>query len=158
MKRIRLFLLVPVLLLAACTENYSNGERVGFITQFSKAGLLCKSWEGHLNTSQTGMNSSVPFDFSLDREAPNDTVRAIIDSAAIYGWKVKLVYHEVQFENITSCRGETNHFVTKVDVLDRSPLGALQHLTGTGPTASGRTPDTIYVVIVGRSKPDSSKR
>lgn len=59
-----LFIFV-VLLLTSC-ENFSNGNRVGYITKFSESGRLFKSWEGQVNTSQTGMTSSAPFDFSID--------------------------------------------------------------------------------------------
>ena len=43
------------MLLTSCSENYSNGERIGVITQFSESGLVWKSWEGHLNATQTGI-------------------------------------------------------------------------------------------------------
>ena len=79
------------LILTSCSENYSNGERIGVITQFSETGLIWKSWEGHLNVTQTGMNSSVPFDFSIDNDNPNQAVINTLDSAAQHGWKVKLV-------------------------------------------------------------------
>ena len=52
------------LVMTSCTENYSNGERIGMITKFSQKGLVFDSWEGTLNTTQTGMNSAQPFEFS----------------------------------------------------------------------------------------------
>ena len=58
--------LVATLFLTSCTENYSNGERIGMITKFSQKGLVWNSWEGSLNTTQTGMNSATPFEFSVD--------------------------------------------------------------------------------------------
>jgi len=73
----KLFLLAIAsasLMLTSCSENYSNGERIGVITQFSETGLIWKSWEGHLNVTQTGMNSSVPFDFSIDNDRPDQQV------------------------------------------------------------------------------------
>jgi len=133
------------LMLTSCSENYSNGERIGVITQFSETGLIWKSWEGHLNVTQTGMNSSVPFDFSIDNDNPNQEVINTLDSAAQYGWKVKLVYHETAGKNWFSNRGETDHFVTKVEVLEKNFGNAFNgsHL----PERSGRIIDTIYVVI-----------
>ena len=50
--------LTAVLFMTSCTENYSNGERIGLVTQFSKTGLIFKTHEGHLNLTQTGMNSA----------------------------------------------------------------------------------------------------
>ena len=50
----KLFVLAAAALsLASCTENYSNGERIGMITKFSEKGLVYSSWEGTLNTTQT---------------------------------------------------------------------------------------------------------
>ena len=133
------------LILTSCSENYSNGERIGVITQFSETGLIWKSWEGHLNVTQTGMNSSVPFDFSIDNDNPNQEVINTLDSAAQHGWKVKLIYHETAGKNLFTNRGETDHFVTKVEVLEKNFGNAFNgsHL----PERSGRIIDTIYVVI-----------
>lgn len=50
--------------LTSCKEQFSNGERVGTVTKFSKAGVFWDSWDGLLNITQTGMNSSgEPFAF-----------------------------------------------------------------------------------------------
>lgn len=137
-----LFALMP--LLNSCSENYSEGERIGVITQFSKTGLYWKSWEGHLNTTQTGMNSSVPFDFSLDNNWENPKMISTLDSAAKFGWKIKLIYHEVAGpgKNLLHNRGETNHFINKVEVLDKDFSNRL-----TNGNRQGRVVDTIYVVI-----------
>lgn len=150
-------LCVIALLFTSCTENYSNGERIGMITQFSKTGLVFKTHEGHLNLTQTGMNSSStkPFDFSVDRDNEDAKVVATLDSAATYGWKVKIKYHEVFGWNWFSNRGETDHFVSDVQVLDRNPIG---HIFGEGQPEKadggscgckngGKVVDTIYVVI-----------
>lgn len=32
-----------------CGEGYSEGERIGQVTKFSRKGLLVKSWEGEMN-------------------------------------------------------------------------------------------------------------
>lgn len=144
MKKI-LTLIGTVLLLSSCSENYSNGERIGVITQFSETGLIYKSWEGHLNVTQTGMNSSVPFDFSIDNDRPDEQVIKTLDSAAQYGWKVKLIYHQTTGKNWFSNRGETDHFINRVEVLEKNFGNAFN---GTQePKVTGRVIDTIYVVI-----------
>jgi hypothetical protein len=145
-----------VLLISGCAENYSNGERIGFVTQFSSSGLIWKSWEGHLNLTQTGMNSSVPFDFSIDNDKEDDAVIKTIDSAALHGWKVKLVYHETRGWNWFNNRGETDHFITHAEVLDRNPMGFL-HGNSEAAATAGKTVDTIYVVIVGRASDNGRK-
>lgn len=142
MKKSLLFVVIAVAL-ASCSENYSNGERIGVITQFSNTGLMWKSWEGHLNVTQTGMNSSVPFDFSIDNNNPKQEIINQLDSAAQHGWKVKLVYHETKGKNWFNNRGETDHFVTKVEVLDKN----MATLFGNQKPVTGHVIDTIYVVI-----------
>lgn len=108
-------LIIMAVGLSSCIENYSNGERVGYITQFSQTGLLCKTYEGHLNSTQTGMNSATPFNFSVE----NAAVASQVEQAANKGYKVKLNYHQVAgLANFGHTRGETNHFVTQVTVLD----------------------------------------
>lgn len=47
-----------LLCLTSCIEHLSDGERVGTVTKFSKAGVIWDSWDGHLNITQTGMNSA----------------------------------------------------------------------------------------------------
>jgi hypothetical protein len=145
MKKIILSLsLLGLLTLTSCSENYSNGERIGVITQFSETGLVWKSWEGHLNVTQTGMNSSIPFDFSIDNDNPNQEVINKLDSAAQHGWKVKLVYHQTKGWNWFSNRGLTNHFITKVEVLEKNFGNVFNNQE---PKVTGRVIDTIYVVI-----------
>ncbi len=136
--------LLSLLILSSCSENYSNGERIGVVTQFSSTGMIYKSWEGHLNVTQTGMNSSIPFDFSIDNDRPDQSVINILDSAAQNGWKVKIIYHETMGWNWLDNRGETNHFVSKVEVLEKNFGNAFN---GKEPKLSGRVIDTIYVVI-----------
>jgi hypothetical protein len=125
------------------------------ITQFSKTGLMFKTHEGHLNLTQTGMNSSSakPFDFSVDADSEDPKIVATLDSAATYGWKVKIVYHETFGKNWFGTRGETNHFVSSVEVLDRNPVGSIlgkgddKGGKDCGCKTGGKVIDTIYVVI-----------
>jgi hypothetical protein len=151
MKKI-LGVILLALVLGSCTENYSNGERIGMLTKFSQKGLVWSSWEGTLNTTQTGMNSAAPFEFSVDNDVNDPKVIATLDSAATQGWKVKIKYHETFGKNWFSNRGETNYFVKEVEVLDKNPLG---NLLGTSNSSNkdcdckngGKVIDTIYVVI-----------
>ena len=79
-----------------------------------------KSYEGHLNVTQTGMNSSTGFDFSIDNDNEPADVVATLDSAQNYGWKVELKYHQVYGLNWFSNRGHTDFFVTDCKILDRN--------------------------------------
>jgi len=144
----KLFVLVSaVFIFASCTENYSNGERIGMITKFSKKGLVYDSWEGTLNTTQTGMNSAQSFEFSVDNDVNDPVTIANLDSAATYGWKVKIKYHETFGKNWFSNRGETNYFVNEVEVLDKTPMANMFGDKSDSNTPTGKVVDTIYVVI-----------
>lgn len=158
MKTIKLITAAILLALftTSCSENYSNGERIGLVTQFSKTGIIWKSWEGHLNMTQTGMNSSTPFNFSIDNDNEDSTVVRKLDSAANFGWKVKIVYHETAGYNWFGNRGETNHFVTSVEILDKNPIatalggGTTQNNSNSKSCdckTTGKVIDTIYVII-----------
>jgi hypothetical protein len=155
MKTIKFFMLalVATMFLTSCSENYSNGERIGMITKFSEKGLIWSSWEGTLNTTQTGMNSAEPFEFSVDNDVNDPKVISTLDSAATQGWKVKIKYHQTFGKNWFSNRGETNHFVKEVIVLDRNPIGSMfgnsdnKSKKDCDCKTEGKVIDTIYVVI-----------
>jgi len=155
MKKVKFIFLavVATLSMTSCTENYSNGERIGMITKFSEKGLVWNSWEGTLNTTQTGMNSAEPFEFSVDNDVNDPEVISTLDSAATQGWKVKIKYHQTFGKNWFSNRGETNHFVKEVIVLDRNPIGSMfgnsdnKSKTDCDCKTEGKVIDTIYVVI-----------
>jgi hypothetical protein len=143
--------------LTSCSENYSNGERIGLITQFSNRGMVWKTWEGHLNITQTGMNSADGFDFSIDSDNENPNTIQLLDSAASFGWKLKLIYHETYGKNWFLNRGETCHFIDSVIVIDKS---FSTHQTNLNPVEvknnTGKVIDTVYVVIT-PDNPDYKK-
>ena len=133
--------------LMSCKENYSNGEKVGNLIKKKKKGVIWDSWEGRLNLTQTGMNTSgEPFSFSFDNDR-NDQgpLIKLLYQAQVEGWKVKIKYHEVWgLKNVFSNRGETDYFVDGVTVLDKDFANVSKRLPG---ARQGRVVDTIYVVI-----------
>ncbi len=139
------FVIFIIFATTTASENYSEGERIGFVTKFSHKGRFWKSWEGELNLTQTGMNTSSLYDFSIDNDNESKAVVAMIDSAVNYGWKVKLVYHEVYFKNWFSNRGETDFFIKSIEVLDRNSLG--NNNKNELNNRLGKIIDTVYVVI-----------
>lgn len=152
-----LIFLVPVFLIFSCSENYSNGERIGLVTQFSKRGMIWKTNEGHLNITQTGMNSADGFDFSIDGDNEDPEIVSLLDSAASYGWKVKLIYHQTFGKNWLQNRGETNHFIDSVIVIDKSfSIHNTNPNQTSSPTVTGQVVDTVYVVIT-PDNPDYKK-
>ena len=116
MKKIYALTLLAALLFTACSENYSNGKRVGYLVKFSKKGWVCDTWEGTLNQSQTGMTSTVSFDFSVDRDNKNQALIDSMQSALDNGFKIEVEYHQVKGWNWWHNRGETSYFVTGVRV------------------------------------------
>lgn len=58
--------LVSIICMSSCKENYSNGEKVGNLIEFTRKGVFWDSWEGRLNMTQTGMNTSGETDYFVD--------------------------------------------------------------------------------------------
>ena len=142
-----LLLSVTIMSFSSCKENYSKGEKVGNLIEFTKKGVVWDSWEGRLNMTQTGMNTSgEPFSFSFDNDVTNqDSLINLMKQAQVDGWKLKIRYHEVWgLKNIFNNRGETDYFVDGVTVLDKDFANPLKRMSSNG---RGHVIDTIYVVI-----------
>lgn len=134
--------------LSSCKENYSNGEKVGNLIEFTSKGVWWDSWEGRLNMTQTGMNTSgEPFSFSFDNDRDDqDALISLMKQAQVEGWKLKIRYHEVWgLKNFFHNRGETNYFVDDVTVLDKDFANPLKRSAVSN--GKGKVVDTIYVVI-----------
>ena len=154
-----IYLIGMLFIITACTENYSKGERVGTIVQFSKSGLIWESWDGQLNLTQTGMNTSgEPFRFSIDNDQRKEKGYQkkidLINEAQTKGCKVKLIYHRVMGFNLFMNRGNTKHFVDSVIVLDKNFSKPLQQTEEIASVAISRarisSKDTIYVIIINK--------
>ncbi len=133
-------------LLQGCKENYSNGEKVGNLIEFTRKGVIYDSWEGRLNLTQTGMNTSgEPFSFSFDNDRDDqDSLIELMKQAQVEGWKLKIRYHEVWgFKNVFTNRGETDYFVDGVTVLDKDFANPLKQAG----MRAGHVIDTVYVVV-----------
>ena len=147
---VRIALMLPALagrmLLQGCKENYSNGEKVGNLIEFTRKGVIYDSWEGRLNLTQTGMNTSgEPFSFSFDNDRTDqDSIIELMKQAQVEGWKIKLRYHEVWgFKNVFFNRGETSYFIDGVTVLDKDFANPLKQMG----MRQGQVIDTVFVVI-----------
>lgn len=89
--------------------SYSDGERAGFLQKFSSRGWVCKTWEGEILL--TSMPGAIPekFDFSVRDDAVAQQIMAAT------GKRVLLTYE--QHRGVpTSCFGETEYYITKVQV------------------------------------------
>ena len=130
---------------AACSENYSRGEKVGTVIEFAQSGLFWDSWDGRLNLTQTGMNTAgEPLTFSLDNDRDDqDSLIHLLYQAQIEGWKIKVKYHKVMGWNWFGNRGRSDYFVDDVAVLDRDFANPLRN----GTARQGHVVDTVFVVI-----------
>ena len=107
-----LLIVVPAVGIAAwiygaIKYSYSEGERSGYVQKISHKGWLCKTWEGELTmVTQPGVPAQV-FTFSVrDDSVANQLLK-------IAGQRVNLSYE--QHRGLpTTCFGETEYFITKV--------------------------------------------
>ena len=135
-----------MMVFTSCKENYSVGEKVGNLIEFTKKGVFWDSWEGRMNLTQTGMNTSgEPFQFSFDNDRNDqDSLVQLLYQAQVEGWKVKLKYHAVWgLKNFFKNRGETDYFIDDVEVLDKDFANPLRQMNG----RQGHVVDTVWVVI-----------
>ena len=107
--------LVPGLVVAlwswvTLNYSYSEGERAGYVQKFSKKGWICKTWEGEIAMASLPGTMPEVFQFSVRDEA---VAREITKSM---GQRVSITYE--QHKGVpTSCFGETDYFVTKVQTV-----------------------------------------
>lgn len=171
MKKIKYFFIFAIIVVVAgfifvrCDENYKQGKKYGTINKLAREGQWRKTLEGHLQTTQTGMNSGEGFDFSVDYSNEDKQLIAQLDSAAQHRWIVEIDYHEVLGYNWLNHRGSTNVFVTGCKVQQRQTINnspgqsfvnvkGVPDTTGTYKTIErvidhgiGYS-DTIYVIIL----------
>jgi hypothetical protein len=94
------FLLVPMTFKIICWAamltdgiypNYSDGERIGYVTKLSHKGAIWKTYEGQLQIGQ-GEQVAVqqPFEFSVSSRSVLDKLQKAMED----GKKVKLKYRE----------------------------------------------------------------
>ena len=96
------------------------------------------------------MNTSgEPFNFSFDNDLDTqDELISLVSEAQAKGWKVKLKYHEVAGWNWFKNRGNTNHFITDVEVIDKNFANPLQKgILSTDTLQLGTKENPIHIVI-----------
>ena len=96
---------------AALAWSYSEGERVGFVQKFSNRGWICKTWEGEF--AMVSIPGSTPEKFYFT--VRSDSVAALINRSS--GKQVRLHY-EQHLGIPTTCFGETEYYVTGVQVVE----------------------------------------
>jgi len=107
------------LMLVACGENYSNGERRGTVVKLSEKGLIYKSWEGELliggvKQRSDGKGGSNAVLNVLAFNVQDREVLKQIEGALESGEEVKVKYKQWFLSPITI---ESNYVITGVQVL-----------------------------------------
>ena len=113
------FLLVILGVLYVLTGwSYSDGERAGTVSKFSRRGFVFKTYEGVLNvggfSGETGSLTPQLFDFSVKDEA----VGLRITEAVKTGQRVTLHYEEKILK--LPWNGDTKYYITSVEFVGPS--------------------------------------
>ena len=108
-----ILLVVPAVIIAlwiwvTLGYTYAMGERAGYVQKISKKGWLCKTWEGEL--AMANLPGTMPQIFTFT--VRSDSIAHVLEQNA--GKQVSLTYE--QHRGIpSSCFGETEYFVTRVN-------------------------------------------
>jgi len=94
----------------ALNYSYSQGNRAGYVQKFSRKGLICKTFEGELAMVNVPGALQERWEFSVR----DDSIAHLITSSM--GQRVSLTYDQ-HVGVPTSCFGETQYFVTGIQVL-----------------------------------------
>jgi hypothetical protein len=91
--------------------SYAAGERAGFVQKLSRRGYVCKTWEGEMAMVTMPGTVSEKFLFTV----PDEAVAAKINTSL--GKRVSVHYEQHKWIP-NSCFGETEYFVTAVQVTE----------------------------------------
>ena len=115
-KTLLVLIVIGLALLAAYTWamlnwSYGSGERAGYVQKFSKRGYICKTWEGELAMVSMPGTMSEKFFFTVHEDAVAQKINENL------GKKVALKYSQ-HVGLPTSCFGDTEYFVSGIEVLN----------------------------------------
>ena len=104
--------LVPAVIIAlwiwvALGYTYASGERAGYVQKISKKGWVCKTWEGEL--AMANLPGTMPQIFSFT--VRTDSIANLLEKNI--GKQVSITYEQHR-GILTTCFGETQYFVTRV--------------------------------------------
>jgi len=106
-------LLIGFITVQACT--YSEGERTGVITKFSRKGVIFKTWEGTMTLGAEGASGTLEniWKFSVEKMGGGnlDLIKQVEDVARS-GKLATLGYREIIPQ--IPWRGESRYFITHI--------------------------------------------
>jgi hypothetical protein len=94
--------------------SYSDGERAGYLQKFARKGWVCKTWEGQIALVTLPGTIAEKFDFTVRDDALAAKLTANIG-------KRMSVHYEQRKWIPTSCFGDTEYFVTDMQVAPTPP-------------------------------------
>jgi hypothetical protein len=94
--------------------SYSDGERAGFLQKFSRRGWICKTWEGEMALVTLPGTVAEKFLFTV---RDDDLAKKI---SADIGKRISVHYEQRKWIP-TSCFGDTEYFVTDVQLTQQAP-------------------------------------
>ena len=89
--------------------SYSDGERAGFLQKFYRKGWICKTWEGEMAMVTLPGTVAEKFLFTVRDDDLAKQLNATI------GKRVTVHYEQRKWIP-TSCFGDTEYFVTRVEL------------------------------------------
>jgi hypothetical protein len=89
--------------------SYSDGERAGFLQKLSRKGWICKTWEGEMALVTLPGTVAEKFLFTVRDDDIAKELNAVV------GKRVTVHYEQRKWIP-TSCFGDTEYFVTSVQV------------------------------------------
>jgi hypothetical protein len=115
--------------------SYSEGERAGVLQKFSKRGWICKTYEGELAMYVVGGVAPQIWNFSVRDDAVVEQLHKAV------GQQVRLHYSEHRGLP-TSCFGETDYFVERVEIVGPPPYNITGPAVGAPPAPPAAGPDS----------------
>lgn len=98
---------------AGCGSGYSEGDRVGVVTKFSRRGLIWKSWEGEMTLTGFRPTENGAMVANLWQFSADDQIAAEISKAMQTGGPLKLTYRQWA---IAPSFQDTDYNITKVEL------------------------------------------
>lgn len=95
-----------------CGSDYSDGDRVGVVTKFSRKGLVCKSWEGEMTLTGFRPAENNAMVANIWKFSADDAIAPKITKAMQTG-PLKLTYR--QWAIAPSCQ-DTDYNITNVEL------------------------------------------
>ena len=100
--------LLSLIFICSCNMQYSEGSRVGVIAKISKAGYVCKTWEGFMYIAADNVMQPEKFYFSVE----SDEVALRLEKAMISKKQVEVRYKELSFT--TPCSPNSDYRIIDV--------------------------------------------